>query len=81
VRGLVKPWAGVVDRSVRPQRVDHLLSVQRVAVRQRKQLDERRCLSAAPVGGRNWPTVDPDGKAPQQVDLDVHRCSTANVTP
>ncbi len=40
VRRLVQPRAGIVDRGVRPQCVDHLLPVQRAAGRQREQFDE-----------------------------------------
>ena len=65
VRRLVQPRARIVDRGVRPQCVDHLLPVQRAAGRQREQFDQRRRVSAAPLRGRNWPAVDPDGEAAQ----------------
>ena len=40
VRRLMQPRAGIVDRGIRPQRVDHLLPVQRTAACQGEQLDE-----------------------------------------
>ncbi len=83
VGGLVQLGEGLGRRLLRPDEVDHLLTVQPQAGRDREDLHQRRGVLARPPGGGDHRAVDRDLEAAEQPDVDGrrHRSTVGMVGP
>ena len=68
VRRLVEPGRGLLDAEIRPQTVDHPVSMQLVAGAEREELHQRGCMASRPGGGGDLPSVDLDAEVTQEPD-------------
>ena len=79
VRGLVQLRHRLVDRVVRPDEIDDLLSVQTPPRRQRENFDECGRVTSLPVGVGDFHPVDLHGETAEQRDFDRrHRTSASH---